>query len=177
MDKRVIAGEILLEIRELDKRLQDLERKLDEYLALPDVSPMAYAAQEEPPCPRAERVSAPGPEPVKAAAAPEPVRESPAAAEPVQAKPVAEVVSPSVPRDGRCIADLRKAIGLNDRFRFLNGLFGGDSALMSETVEAVNALSSFREAEAYLKSRFGWNPDDETAAYFMDMLRKRFPNG
>ena len=168
MDKKMVVGEILLEIKEIDRRLKQLEARLDEYLAQPDDASMAYQAPEAEPAP------APQPAPVPQVEVPAP---EPAPAE--EARP-AEAPRPSAPRvtrDGRYIADLRKAIGLNDRIRFVHGLFGGDASLMSATVETLNAQASFAEAEACLKARFNWDPQDETVVYFMDMLHKRFPNG
>ena len=165
----MVVGEILLEIKEIDRRLKELEARLDDYLAQPDDSSMAYPAAAPAP-------SVPQPE-AELQPAPATLQPEPAAPAPPPASAPKPAPAPRATKDGRYIADLRKAIGLNDRFRFVHGLFGGDAALMGKTVDAVNSLASFAEAKAYLDARFAWDPDDETVAYFTDMLHKRFPNG
>lgn len=80
--------------------------------------------------------------------------------------------SPS--RDARIITDLKKAIGLNDRFRFRNDLFNKDEKLMIETIEALNGFASMNEAKTYLSSRFTWKEDDATVVYFYEILERKF---
>lgn len=77
-------------------------------------------------------------------------------------------------RDARIITDLKKAIGLNDRFRFRNDLFNKDEKLMIETIEALNGLASMNEAKTYLSSRFTWKEDDATVVYFYEILERKF---
>ena len=82
--------------------------------------------------------------------------------------------SPTPARDARIITDLKKAIGLNDRFRFRNDLFNKDEKLMLETIEALNGLASMNEAKTYLSSRFTWKEDDATVVYFYEILERKF---
>ena len=60
---------------------------------------------------------------------------------------------------GSPIKDLRKAIGINDRFRFINELFRG---------EAEYWIS--RE----LKVKLGWDIDSEVVAVFDQLVKRRF---
>ena len=178
MDKKMVVGEILLEIKELDRRLKDLEMKLDAYLAQPEDQSMAYPMPAKP---TAEPVAVPEPaceKAVRVVGEPEAEKDAAPAQPKPEVKPRTQTASaPRATKDGRYIADLRKAIGLNDRFRFIHGLFGGDASLMGRTVETLDAMASFAEAQSYLDAHFSWNADDETVAYFTDMLHKRFPNG
>jgi hypothetical protein len=80
--------------------------------------------------------------------------------------------SPS--RDARIITDLKKAIGLNDRFRFRNDLFNKDEKLMLDTIEALNGLATMSEAKAYLSARFTWKEDDASVVYFYEILERKF---
>ena len=80
--------------------------------------------------------------------------------------------SPS--RDARIITDLKKAIGLNDRFRFRNDLFNKDEKLMLDTIEALNGLATMSDAKAYLSARFTWKEDDATVVYFYEILERKF---
>jgi hypothetical protein len=82
--------------------------------------------------------------------------------------------SPTPSRDARIIADLKKAIGLNDRFRFRNDLFNKDEKLMQETIEALNGLASMSDAKAYLSAHFSWKEDDATVVYFYEILERKF---
>lgn len=75
--------------------------------------------------------------------------------------------------DGRLIADLRKAIGLNDSIRFCRELFGGDKALMDTTVSYLNDASSYMEALEYLAENFNWDEENETVKYFKDILSRK----
>ncbi|MCQ2336761.1 MAG: hypothetical protein MJ010_06255 [Paludibacteraceae bacterium] len=84
--------------------------------------------------------------------------------------------SPSPHIDGRLIADLHKAIGLNDRIRFQRELFNGDAELMGATIDFLNAVSSYTEAIKYLDENFDWKDDDETVIYFKEILKRKAYN-
>ena len=76
--------------------------------------------------------------------------------------------------DARKLTDLRKAIGLNDRFRFRHDLFGNDDNLMMDTICKLNAMESFDDALAYLRANFKWDEDNPTVTYLLDILHRRF---
>lgn len=80
--------------------------------------------------------------------------------------------SPS--RDARIITDLRKAIGLNDRFRFKNDLFANNESLLFDTIDVLNGMHSLSEADAYIKAHFDWKADDATVVYFYEILERKF---
>ena len=82
--------------------------------------------------------------------------------------------SPTPARDARIITDLKKAIGLNDRFRFRNDLFNKDEKLMLDTIEALNGLANMSDAKAYLSARFTWKEDDASVVYFYEILERKF---
>ncbi len=83
-------------------------------------------------------------------------------------------ISESPSRDARIITDLRKAIGLNDRFRLKHDLFDNNEMLLFETIDALNAMNSLAEADAYLKQHFEWQKDDATVVYFYEILERKF---
>ena len=72
------------------------------------------------------------------------------------------------------ITDLRRAIGLNDRFRFKHDLFADSDQLMAETIDALNQINTMADADVYLKERFAWKADDATVVYFYEMLQRKF---
>lgn len=70
--------------------------------------------------------------------------------------------------------DIRKAISLNDRFRFRRDLFGGDDETMNKTIDILNQLHSAEEALNYLEQHFQWDYEKETTNDFITILEKRF---
>ena len=89
--------------------------------------------------------------------------------------PISRFADSSTPsRDARIITDLKKAIGLNDRFRFRNDLFNKDEKLMLDTIEALNGLANMSDAKAYLSARFTWKEDDASVVYFYEILERKF---
>ncbi|MBP5318893.1 MAG: hypothetical protein J6Y77_05780 [Paludibacteraceae bacterium] len=169
MNKEMVAGEILLELKGLRERLTVLEQRLSEFLD--DDAPVQ---------PRPVVAETPQPKPVVAEVAqPEPVVTETPQPGPEKPQPKPEAPKPAdrkAPTDGRLISNLHRAIGLNDRFRFRKDLFGGDDQLMNETIGAIDAMGSLADVLAYIGQRFDWDEEDETVRYLMDMLRRRFPD-
>jgi len=71
-------------------------------------------------------------------------------------------------------ADFKKALSLNDRFRFQRDLFKGDAGLMDEALDRINAFKTYDEARDYLKEQYDWDWQSESAQAFDELLRKRF---
>ncbi len=76
------------------------------------------------------------------------------------------------------IADLRKAIGINDRFLFINELFGGDGTTYERCIKTINSFNSMAEAEYWIKKelklKLGWPEKSETVKYFDQLVKRRF---
>jgi hypothetical protein len=76
------------------------------------------------------------------------------------------------------IADLRSAIGINDRFRFVNDLFSGDGNVFTQAIHYLDHCSSYAEAvgwiENYLKSSGKWNPEHPSVRDFLQLLERRY---
>lgn len=76
------------------------------------------------------------------------------------------------------IRDLRKGIGINDRFTFINELFRGDEAMYERSIKTINAFNIYSEAEYWmnreLKLKLGWNDDNEGVNHFYQLVRRRF---
>ncbi len=76
------------------------------------------------------------------------------------------------------IRDLRKAIGVNDRFLFINDLFRGDEAMYERSVKTINSFSIFAEAEYWiqreLKVKNGWKDSDKLVQQFYQLVKRRF---
>lgn len=76
------------------------------------------------------------------------------------------------------VRDLRKAIGINDRFLFINDLFRGDENMYERCIKTINNFNIYAEAEYWitreLKVKLGWKVDSETAAHFYNLVKRRF---
>jgi len=76
------------------------------------------------------------------------------------------------------IKDLRKAIGINDRFLFINDLFRGDESMYERSIKTINSFNIFPEAEYWinreLKVKLSWKADDPTVIYFDQLIKRRF---
>lgn len=76
------------------------------------------------------------------------------------------------------IKDLRKAIGINDKFVFLNELFNGDEVMYERSIKTINNFHVLQEAEYWmnreLKLRLGWNDTKSSVQHFYSLVRRRF---
>ncbi len=72
------------------------------------------------------------------------------------------------------IKDLKKAIGINDRFFYQRELFDGNSELFTQTLEQLNDMSSFEAAESFLQSNFSWDKNNQAAIDFTQLVKRRF---
>jgi len=76
------------------------------------------------------------------------------------------------------IKDLKKAIGVNDRFLFINELFRGDEAMYERSIKTIQNFSIFAEAEFWirreLKLKLGWKDSDPVVKQFDQLVKRRF---
>ena len=76
------------------------------------------------------------------------------------------------------IKDLKKAIGINDRFLFINELFRGDEAMYERSIKTIQNFSIYAEAEFWirreLKVKIGWLDADPVVKQFDQLIKRRF---
>jgi hypothetical protein len=76
------------------------------------------------------------------------------------------------------VKDLRKAIGINDRFLFINDLFRGDENMYERSIKTINSFNIYPEAEYWitreLKTKLGWNNDHPSVNLFDQLVKRRF---
>jgi hypothetical protein len=76
------------------------------------------------------------------------------------------------------IRDLRKAIGINDRYLFINELFRGDEVMYERSIKTINSFRMFPEAEYWiereLKVKLGWEEHKATTRHFYQLVKRRF---
>ncbi len=76
--------------------------------------------------------------------------------------------------ESRFIQNLRKAINLNDRYRYQRELFGGNVELMNSVIDKLDAMNSLEEAIGYVQKEFVWDKESETVVDFYSLLESRF---
>jgi hypothetical protein len=76
------------------------------------------------------------------------------------------------------IRDLRKAIGINDRYLFISDLFRGDESMYERSIKTINSFNVYTEAEYWmnreLKVKLGWDDNKETVTHLYQLVRRRF---
>ena len=76
------------------------------------------------------------------------------------------------------IKDLKKGIGVNDRFVFINDLFRGDESMYERSIKTINGFRMFAEAEYWiereLKVKLGWDENRTTTRHFYQLVKRRF---
>lgn len=76
------------------------------------------------------------------------------------------------------IKDLRKAVGINDRFAYVRELFRGDEATYERSIKTINGFNIYSEADYWmsreLKHKLGWDDKNETVQKFYGLVRRRF---
>ncbi|HSZ32809.1 MAG TPA: hypothetical protein VK772_05835 [Puia sp.] len=79
---------------------------------------------------------------------------------------------------GSPVKELRKAIGVNDRFLFINELFRGDEAMYERSIKTINNFRILPEAEYWmereLKIKIGWDDSRDIVQHFYQLVRRRF---
>ncbi len=76
----------------------------------------------------------------------------------------------------RPIDDIKKAIGINDKFLYTKELFKSNPSLYNQTISALNDAKDFEGVENYLKSNFDWNFEDEVVIDFLEIIKRKFPD-
>jgi hypothetical protein len=76
------------------------------------------------------------------------------------------------------VKDIKKAIGVNDRFVFINELFRGDEVMYERSIKTINAFDIWPEAEYWirreLKLKLSWQESDQIVKQFDQVVKRRF---
>ena len=76
------------------------------------------------------------------------------------------------------VRDLKKAIGINDRFVFISELFRGDEVMYERSIKTINGFRIYPEAQYWiereLKIKLGWDDSKDTTRHFYQLVRRRF---
>jgi len=75
------------------------------------------------------------------------------------------------------ISDLKAAIGLNQKFLFMNDLFEGENSAYNEAINKLNAFSTIEEAKNHLLelgTRYKWTLENENVVTFTELVERRY---
>lgn len=76
------------------------------------------------------------------------------------------------------IADLKKAIGINQKFAFINELFDGDSNSYNTAIDKINSFTEHQQAVSFIETElvpvYGWTPDGESYVQLQELISRRF---
>lgn len=92
--------------------------------------------------------------------------------EPMETEPSVLTVGDMM--SARRAKELRKALGLNDRFRFRRELFGNSDVNMNDTLNLIDTMADYAEARDYLINDLGWSADEPVVKEFLELVSLHF---
>ena len=76
------------------------------------------------------------------------------------------------------LKDLRKGIGVNDKFLFISELFRGDEVMYERSIKTINNYGIYPEAQYWMEREFkiklGWNMNNDVVQHFYGLVKRRF---
>lgn len=76
------------------------------------------------------------------------------------------------------VGDLKKSIGINERFTLINELFGGNQQLFMESIDKINNVNAYDEARKMLyeelAGKLKWNTEGNTFHVLDELVKRRF---
>jgi hypothetical protein len=76
------------------------------------------------------------------------------------------------------VEDLKKSIGINEKFSFINELFEGDLNSYNQAIEELNLSSGIEQAlqliQQELLPKYKWNTDNKAFMSLTDLVERRF---
>ena len=76
------------------------------------------------------------------------------------------------------IKDLTTAIGINEKFLFIEEIFSGDAEAFKTAISSLNSMDSFDQASAYinekLTGKFKWKPKGSVENKFIRLIERRY---
>ena len=72
------------------------------------------------------------------------------------------------------VTDLRRAIGINDKFLMIRDLFDGDARAYEAALDKLDAFSDFDDCMIYIAENYAWNANSDGAKFLMELLERKF---
>jgi hypothetical protein len=80
--------------------------------------------------------------------------------------------------DNTHIKDLKRAITINEKYVFINELFGGDESMYDRSIKHIQTFSILPEATFWiqreLKIKYKWSDTSEVVQLFDQLVKRRF---
>ncbi len=71
------------------------------------------------------------------------------------------------------ISNIADAIGINDKFTFINELFDGDAEKYNKTIEILNEVVNFNDGYNYLIGNYTWDMDSTLVQKILNLIRRK----
>jgi hypothetical protein len=102
-----------------------------------------------------------------------------------EASTINETIAPSVKEtsvahqlERTVVNDLQSAIGLNERFLYINELFAGDGDAYNAAVLKLDSFANLPEALKYVRAelsdRYTWDQEQESTISFYSLIERRY---
>ena len=72
------------------------------------------------------------------------------------------------------VTDLRRAIGINDKFLMIRDLFDGDARAYEAALDKLDAFGDFDDCMIYIAENYAWNANSDGAKFLMELLERKF---
>jgi hypothetical protein len=75
------------------------------------------------------------------------------------------------------VTDFRTAIGINEKFLFINELFEGNMRIYDEAIQKLNSSNTMAQADLLLldlKIVYNWDSESPTVKKFVELVRRKF---
>jgi hypothetical protein len=76
------------------------------------------------------------------------------------------------------IKDLKASIGINEKFLFINKLFGNSSQQYNEAIERINTSGDYSSAKRIIDEelfpKYDWKADSQPVKEFLELVERRF---
>jgi hypothetical protein len=73
-------------------------------------------------------------------------------------------------------SELSQAIGLNDKFLFIRGIFGGNAAAYEEAISKLSKAENLPDAKAIIMSYTGEAEETEEVSQLLEIVRQKLPS-
>lgn len=77
----------------------------------------------------------------------------------------------------KAIVSIKGAIGINEKFQYLNDLFKGSVQDYNESLDALNTFNNLEDAEAHfnqLRTKYGWDMENTSATGLYELVVRRY---
>lgn len=71
------------------------------------------------------------------------------------------------------VAELRKSIGLNDKFLMIKEIFGNDTDAYNAAVDSLEQFTNLDDAMLYIHETYSWDPNSEAVKLLVDLLTRK----